>query len=73
VPLYICGCMKPVNLPDMMCGRCGLRRIGDDLTPEQLQVLTDTLSAALVAADGDRRVLLKRVKGRKRPRDRSIQ
>lgn len=59
-----CGCLKPIELPDMKCGRCGCRRLGDDLTPEQMQDLI--LALTTVLAD-DERVFLRRVKGRLRP------
>jgi hypothetical protein len=65
----ICGCLKPVELADLRCGACGLRRLGDDLTPAQLHDLTEVLTA-MFASLSERRVFLKRVRGRRRPRDR---
>lgn len=64
----ICDCLAPVELADMSCGACGLRRLGDDLTSGQVHALAVALTAHFEGT-ADRPVFLRRVKGRKRPRD----
>lgn len=68
----ICGCESPEELPDQTCGRCGLRRLGDDITAEQFKTLVDVLAHAFAVGDSpaERYPLFRRMRGRKRPRDR---
>lgn len=59
-----CDCVRPDERPDMTCGRCGMRRLGDDLTPEQF---ADLVAELVGPRDGFPSGLV-RVRGRKRPR-----
>lgn len=43
-----CVCAQPDELPDMTCGACHLRRLGDDLNHEQFADLVRGLWLTLV-------------------------
>lgn len=58
----ICGCLAPIELAGLMCGVCGLRRIGDDLTASQFEALVEALTPRVEVASR----VLRRVRGRKR-------
>lgn len=57
--------MRPVELAGLRCGRCGFRRLGDDLTPAQMESLVGALAALFESEE--RRQVLRRWHGRKRP------
>jgi len=61
--------MAPIELPDGMCGACGLRRLGDDITDEQVAELADAL-VRFFREDFERLQILRRRHGRKRPVER---
>lgn len=61
----ICACIHPDELQTGYCGVCKLPRIGDDLTPTQLDRLTDAVARMLHHEDRMQRLV--RVHGRRRP------
>jgi hypothetical protein len=59
--------VRPDERADGSCGKCGKRRLGDDLNLEQLVELTQMMTARLPEED-DRRPMYTTVRNRTRPR-----